>query len=111
VPAWVRESMALYASCVAGAVSEAEYTEGLRRAGLIDVEVRERYVYDFDQIRALIQSEVPANVLASCCGPKPSSCCGGDTAPIDAAAIAAEVAQKVWSAKFHARKPGGGGTT
>jgi len=105
VPAWVRESMALYASCVAGAVSEAEYVNALRRAGLADVEVRERYLYDFDQVRALIESEVPADATASCCGPAPSSCCGGDTAPIDAAAIAAEVAQKVWSAKFHARKP------
>ena len=106
VPAWVRESMALYASCVAGAVSETEYVEGLRRAGLVDVEVRERYPYDFDQVRALIESEVPA----SCCGPAPSSCCGGATAPIDAATIAAEVAQKVWSAKFHAWKPGRGTT-
>jgi arsenite methyltransferase len=109
VPAWVRESMALYASCVAGAISEAEYAEGLRRAGLADVEVRERYPYDFDQVKALIESEVPADATANCCGPAPSSCCGGGAAaPIDAAAMAAEVAQKVWSAKFHARKPEGG---
>jgi len=110
VPAWVRQSMALYASCVAGAVSEAEYLEGLRRAGLADFDLLELYMNDFDQIRALIESEVPAEATASCCGPAPSSCCGGDTAPIDAAAIAAEVAQKVWSAKFHARKPRGGTT-
>jgi SAM-dependent methyltransferase len=109
IPAWVRESMALYASCVAGAVSETEYVEGLRRAGLIDVEVRERYPYDSDQVKALLESEAPADAPATCCGPAASPCCGNEAvrAPIDTAAMAAEVAHKVWSAKFHARKPAG----
>jgi SAM-dependent methyltransferase len=89
VPDWVRQSMALYASCVAGAVSEDEYAASLRRAGLADVEVAERFPYDLEQVRSLIESEVPGAIKGS----------------IDTPALAAEVAEKVWSVKFHARKP------
>jgi ubiquinone/menaquinone biosynthesis C-methylase UbiE len=96
VPDWVRRSMALYASCVAGAVSEDEYVAGLRRAGLSEVEVTERYPYDLEQVKAFIASEVPPDAAAGgCCGAAP-----------DVDAVASEVASKVWSAKFKARKPG-----
>ncbi len=96
VPDWVRRSMALYASCVAGAVSEEEYVAGLRAAGLEDVEVVERYPYDFEQVKALVASEVPAVAATPCCG---------GPAPLDLEAMAAAVADKVVSAKFRARKP------
>ena len=53
MPDWVRQSADLYASCVAGAISEPEYIEGLKRAGLENVEVKERLVYDKEQIEYL----------------------------------------------------------
>ncbi|MDO8632640.1 MAG: arsenite methyltransferase, partial [Phycisphaerales bacterium] len=52
LPDWVRRDVALYASCVSGAIREDEYLDGLRRAGLVDVEVRERIVYDEAQLAA-----------------------------------------------------------
>jgi arsenite methyltransferase len=103
VPGWVRNSLALYASCVAGAISEADYVGALQRAGLVDAEVRERSPYDFGQVKALIESEIPAETPATCCGSSASS----SRKPVDTAALAAEVAEKVWSAKFSARKPTG----
>lgn len=45
LPDALRADMALYASCVAGAVSEAEYLDGLRRAGLVDAAVVARFPY------------------------------------------------------------------
>lgn len=110
VPDWVRRSMALYASCVAGAIGEDEYADGLRRAGLADVQVVERYPYDREQVRALIESAIPMDAAAGgCCEPAtaaPGCGCGrSDPAPLDPAALAGEVASKVWSAKFQARKP------
>ncbi len=89
IPDWVRQSMSLYASCVSGAVSEQEYADGLRQAGLVDVEVTERFPYDQDQIRAMIESEIPDDVRMGA----------------DGARLAAEVAGKVCSAKFQATKP------
>lgn len=87
LPAWVRQSSALYSSCVAGAVSEIEYLEGLRAAGLEDVEVLDRLVYDDAQLRAIVTSEVEehgdevaadAAAVLGCCGrdAAPSPCCG-----------------------------------
>ncbi|MFC1609636.1 arsenite methyltransferase [Myxococcota bacterium] len=132
LPDWIRQSAALYAACIAGAISEDEYLAGLRRAGLIDTEVRERFVYDTAQLAGLIGSEIsdvigqssccappqPAEQSA-CCAPQPaaqspccappqpaeqSGCCGG--LPTDLVNRAAtDVQGKIWSAKVSARKP------
>jgi len=86
-----------YSSCIAGAISEEEYLEGLRRAGLESVEVKERLVYDAAQILAFTGSEEAG---------QPSSCCG---VPLDdplAKMVGDSLAGKVWSAKVYARKPG-----
>jgi arsenite methyltransferase len=54
---WIlRRSTALYTSCVAGAIPEKEYVEGLQKAGFTDVRVTERIVYDRDQILHFVQN-------------------------------------------------------
>ncbi|MFN7952379.1 MAG: arsenite methyltransferase [bacterium] len=50
MPDWAKHSISLYVSCVAGAIPEAEYLGGLRAAGLVDVAVRDRFVYDAESI-------------------------------------------------------------
>jgi arsenite methyltransferase len=57
LPAWAREVPSVYASCVGGAISEKAYLDGLRAAGLRDVEVEERLVYSAAQIVAVLESE------------------------------------------------------
>jgi SAM-dependent methyltransferase len=88
VPDAVRKSQALYGCCVAGAISEAEYLAGLRAAGLVDVEVRERIIYDAAQLRALAGSEVLQGKSTS--------------------DLLATLAGKVWSAIVNARRAGPG---
>lgn len=83
LPDWLRQNAAAYSACVGGAISEPEYLAGLRAAGLVDLEVTERLVYDADQLRAMVADEagpgrVPAELL--------------DRA-------LAEVTGKIWSAK------------
>ncbi|HUT54940.1 MAG TPA: arsenite methyltransferase [bacterium] len=97
LPAWVRDDKALYNSCIAGAVSEQEYLDGLKAEGLTDVMVKERLVYDAAQIGSLIQSEL-ADGAGGCCGMPADN-------PIILEA-AREFQGKVWSAKICARKPG-----
>ena len=101
MPDWIRQNQGLYNSCVAGAISEEEYLEGLRAAGLEDVEIRERIVYDETQLEGFIASELPDNVelVGSCCCEGPPT---GDTVK----AIIVALVGKIWSAKIHARKPG-----
>ena len=87
LPAALRGSSALYCACVAGAIPEKEYVEGLRKAGFEDVKVTERVGYDRDQILEILK-EVEFAI----------------DEPL-AALIDRSVAGKIWSAKIIARKP------
>lgn len=103
LPQAVLDNLELYASCVAGAISEQAYCDGLRRAGLTDVDVRERIVYDATQLGGIISAALDNSNPGGCCS---SPAGGADRRSLaDAAALAAECAGKVWSAKIFARKP------
>jgi len=94
LPNWVRRDEALYCSCVGGAVSEEEYKAGLHKAGLVDVEVKERLVYDQAQLAAFL---LPESTEEGSCG----CCCGGTPEP----GLAKSLEGHIWSAKFAGRKP------
>lgn len=93
LPEAVRRNASLYSSCIAGAISEAAYVEGLRRAGLSDVNVVERFVYDASQLRALAVVEAEQQVVTLGAG------------PVDLGALVDSVVGKVWSMIVTARKP------
>jgi ubiquinone/menaquinone biosynthesis C-methylase UbiE len=97
LPDWVRENEMLYTSCVGGAISEAEYLDGLRQAGLEDVVVRERLVYDAEQLQAFLSSDLADTDPGV----------GDWVASLDDESISKmteSVAGKVWSVMVHARK-------
>lgn len=50
LPWFLRRSSVLYTSCVAGAIPEKEYLDGLRKAGFSGVRVTDRIVYDREQL-------------------------------------------------------------
>lgn len=113
LPDWARKSEMLYSSCVAGAISEVEYLKGLRDAGLADVEVKGRLVYEASQIAEFAKSEViPGKEEAlGCCSSQAKSAlnissCGGT---VDTKELISKIAQsmtgKIWSAKFYGIKP------
>lgn len=83
LPARLRTDAAAYVACIGGAVSEDEYVAGVEAAGLTDVTVTERHVYDAASLRALVRSELITGDVAS--------------EALDAAV--AEAAGKVWSIK------------
>jgi arsenite methyltransferase len=91
LPTEVREIAEIYASCISGAISEEEYVAGLREAGLVDVEVRDRFVYDAEQLECIARSD-----LEAICG------CAQGKAMLPAFARSLE--GMVWSAKVYARK-------
>lgn len=53
----LRQNKQLYAACVSGAISEEDYIAGLSQKGLVNVEVRNRFVYEKSQIKAFFGSE------------------------------------------------------
>ena len=65
LPEWLRNSERLYSSCIAGAISEADYIRGLEAAGLENVEVRERAEYGIEDIMAFVRTskEIPPQVF------------------------------------------------
>jgi SAM-dependent methyltransferase len=93
LPLVLRQSTALYTSCVAGAIPEAQYLNGLRKAGFVDVEVTERIVYDRDQLVHLAGE----NLFHTADSPV--------TKPEFIKLVEDYVVGKVWSAKVTARKP------
>jgi arsenite methyltransferase len=99
LPEWVLESSELYSSCVSGAIGEQEYIAGLQAAGLTDVEVRARLVYDSSQLKAFVADDV-APLEQSCCA---GSCCAPEGKEQIEEGLQ-QVEGKIWSAKFFARK-------
>jgi hypothetical protein len=96
MPAWVIELGALYSACITGAIPEAEYLDGLRKAGLTGVAVNDRLVYDREQLAALLVSEFVGG---------DASCCGGKGLPRERIAAAIEaIAGKVASVRVVGRK-------
>ncbi len=89
LPEEVRRDPALYCSCIAGAISQDEYLQGLRDAGLEEVEVLERTVYSGTLLEDFVQSELPVN-QRSCCSP--------------ATGLARSLEGRVWSVRLAARK-------
>ncbi len=92
LPAEIAGNRRLYSSCLAGAIPEPAYLDGLRQAGLVDVEVKDRLVYDAAQIEAFIGSELQ------------EGCCGGPGGAL-AKRWAPLLEGKVASVKVAARKP------
>ncbi len=94
LPEGLRDIPALHSFCVTGAISEEEYLAGLRQAGLTDVEVRDRLVYDVNQI-----ADFAASALEQASGITPQL-------PMDRLRDFARALEgKIWSAKVYARKP------
>jgi len=92
LPEWVRENSKLYSSCIAGAVSEADYLAGLQSAGLTNIEVTERKVYDHRQLKTFIDSELEEPGIEITDG-------------VTADELASQMVGKIWSATFIAAKP------
>ena len=88
LPDDIRRLATAYSACIGGAISEEQYLAGLMSAGLDDLEVTERLVYDETQIRGMIGSDLAALGV-----------------PADALeAQLPRVVGKVWSAKITGQK-------
>lgn len=58
VPRWLRALAPLFSPSVSRVIDEEQYLETVRAAGLTDVEVRGRLVYDRETVHALLRDEV-----------------------------------------------------
>jgi SAM-dependent methyltransferase len=91
LPEEILNDRSLYTACVAGAISEEEYLAGLRSAGLTDVEVRARLVFDVSQILSAVKVTADEFRL-------------GEKWKVKSEELAKAAEGKVWSAKVYARK-------
>ncbi|MBK8482399.1 MAG: arsenite methyltransferase [Proteobacteria bacterium] len=97
LPTEIAGNRRLYSSCLAGAIGETAYLDALRQAGLAELEVKDRVVYDSAQIEAFIGSELQD---------PGSEGCGADTQGELAKRWAPWLQGKVASVKVAARRPG-----
>ncbi|GAB7082395.1 methyltransferase domain-containing protein [Megalodesulfovibrio paquesii] len=63
LPDRLRCDEAAYCACVGGAMAEAAYLQGLTMAGLVEVQVADRLVYDEAQLRGLLARDNVEGVL------------------------------------------------
>ena len=97
LPWWARKSMALYASCIGGAISEEAYVAGLQKAGLTNVRVKERHIFDREQIDGFLKDMLPKFMR-------------GPLRPLQSivarvlSRFANKIVGNIWSAKFVATK-------
>ncbi len=94
LPPEIAGNRRLYSSCLAGAIPEKDYLAGLMSAGLVEVAVLDRLVYETAQIEAFIGSELQE---------AETGCCGGRDQL--AKEWAPRLTGKVASVKVSARKP------
>ncbi len=97
LPAEILGNQRLYSSCLAGAIGEQAYLEGLRKAGMVDVEVRDRLIYGVAELEAFIGSELQEGESDCSCGARDDLAKGW----------APRLQGRVASVKVFARKPGG----
>ncbi len=88
LPEEIRSHSRAYSACVSGAIREDNYVAGLMAAGLTDIEVSERHVYNAAQIRSFIGSELENLGMA----------------PDVLEDRLASLEGKFWSARFRGRK-------
>lgn len=62
LPQWVLDNADLYAACISGALTEAEYLGAAESAGLADVRIVDRLVYDGAMIATLIADQLPVAI-------------------------------------------------
>ena len=98
LPDEIRNNKGLYNSCVSGAISEKEYMAGLAAAGLHNIKVQERLVFEPLQIKAAFDDEETG--LSQFFHELPES---ERQKAVDR--LISQAAGKVWSAKFTAQKP------
>ncbi|MBU0675207.1 MAG: arsenite methyltransferase [Proteobacteria bacterium] len=95
IPEELKGHQGLYTSCVAGAISEEHYLQGLRDAGLSEVTVAERLIYDGAMLHGMV-----AEGDGCGCGQLQNSFNNDQLNT-----MISRVAGKVWSALFVAQKP------
>lgn len=96
LPPEIRESVEAYVGCIAGAIRESDYLEAMRQAGLVNVEVTSRFIYDADYLRGWLGKPLPGKT--SCCGSKDNFLELADK-------YAEKISGNIWSAEIIARKP------
>jgi arsenite methyltransferase len=82
----------IYNSCIGGAVSEKEYINFIKNAGLTNVEIKSKFVYESSTLKGIVISELPET---PCCS-------GGLEKMLDK--LLPEVEGKVASVKVYAEK-------
>lgn len=56
IPDWMKKDKNLYCACISGAISEKEYVDGLKEAGLEKINITERLTYQLDELESIFNS-------------------------------------------------------
>ncbi len=95
LPWWVRRSGVLNAACGGGVISEREYLDGLKSAGMEDCQVVARNHYGPSQLASIVLGTFPSFL-------KGITCCGNSLLQSLLIKLVEPISKNLWSAKFSA---------
>ncbi len=98
LPRWIRRTGLLVAACVAGAITEKRYLEGLETAGLSGATILARRYYEASQFAAVVVDMLPRWM-------RRIRCCGRQPAMALFTRIARPFAGRLWSVRVSAVLP------
>ena len=95
LPWWVRRSGILNAACGGGVISEREYLDGLKLAGMEECQVLARQHYEPSQLASIVSETFPSFINRI-------TCCGYSLLQSALIKLAQPISNNLWSAKFSA---------
>ena len=99
LPDTLRDNPFLYNSCIAGAISEEDYLAGLEAAGMVGIQVNERFEFPTTLLNSTEPGDLFDQTGTECCGSEPTS------TSLDIEKLAQELQGRVQSLNFVGRKP------
>lgn len=93
LPWWARKSGALTAACAGGTISEKEYLQGLKEAGISQSSIVARQYYEPSQLASIVAASLPKRVIQL-------SCCGKSIAMRLLTKLVTPISRNLWSAKI-----------
>lgn len=99
LPDWIKSNADLHAACLSGALSEQDYLDAIREAGLAGVAVVDRLTYDDGALRVLVSEALPVSLELLACS-------AGKQVDGIVDAVVAAVSGRVRSLRISAQRPG-----
>lgn len=98
LPDWIKANPELHAGYASGALAEQDYLDAIRRAGLTDISVVDRLLFDDSALRFMVSEALPVSL-------EPLACSSGKSVGEIIDAVVAAASGRMQSLRIAAQRP------